>query len=66
MVLASVDGMLGNADSLDLPGKTMTNANVFMVDTQATATTLFVIFAVLVPVSTLLICLVVFLKRRHL
>ena len=66
MVTAVVNGILGNEGAAELPGKTVTDNTLFNVETMSAAYTLFVIFAILLPVATLVVCLLVFLKRRHL
>ena len=66
LVTAVVNGILGNEGAAELPGKTVTDNTLFNVETMSAAYTLFVIFAILLPVATLVVCLLVFLKRRHL
>ncbi|MBQ3133077.1 MAG: GldG family protein [Clostridia bacterium] len=66
LVENTVNHILDKGDSIEFDDKTLDSGNVLSVDSAATALTVFVIFVALVPVATLVVCLVVFLKRRHL
>lgn len=54
----------GNEDSVTVPGKDITQTSTEF--TAGTANVLGLVFALLLPVALLVICLVVFLRRRHL
>ena len=62
----TVNHILNKEDAIQFASKTLTADSTLTVDSAATALTVFVIFVALVPVATLVVCLVVFLKRRHL
>lgn len=66
LILQVVNGVLDNKEALNLPGRAVTGSNLFNVGSMSTAWVLFTLFVLILPLGTLAICLVVFIKRRHL
>ena len=63
-VLLSVANNLTGNDAIVISGKSVKTDTMTL--TESTVWTLMIIFVVVIPVVTLVICLVVFIKRRHL
>ena len=57
------NNLTGN-DAIVISGKSVKTDTMTL--TESTVWTLMIIFVVVIPVVTLVICLVVFIKRRHL
>ena len=64
LLLQSINGISGNEDAVTV--STLSLAQDTLEFTRLTALVLFIVFVIAVPVILLVICLVVFLKRRHL
>ena len=64
VLLNSVNTITGNEDAIVISGKSVQSDSLTL--TQSAAMTMMVIFVIAIPVLTLVICLVVFIKRRHL
>ena len=64
LLLQSINGISGNEDAVTVSTLSLTQDTLEF--TSLTSLILFIIFVVAVPVILLVICLVVFLKRRHL
>lgn len=67
LTVGVINAILGSEDVIiELEDKTLSSTDTLAVDSAGTALVVFVIFVILVPVGTLVACLLVFLKRRHL
>ena len=67
LTVGVINAVLGSEDVvIELKDKTLSATDTLAVDSAGTALFVFVIFVILVPVGTLVACLLVFLKRRHL
>ena len=64
LLLQSINGISGNEDAVTV--STLSLAQDTLEFTPLTFLILFIVFVIAVPVILLVICLVVFLKRRHL
>ena len=64
VLLGSVNTLTGNENAIVISGKVVQTDTMTL--TESTIMTMMVIFVVVIPVLTLVICLVVFIKRRHL
>ena len=67
LTVGVINAVLGSEDvTIELQDKALSATDTLAVDSAGTALFVFVIFVILVPVGTLVACLLVFLKRRHL
>ncbi len=67
LTVGVINAVLGSEDVIiELEDKVLSSADTLAVKSAGTALVVFVIFVILVPVGTLVACLLVFLKRRHL
>ena len=64
LLLSTVNGMVGMEDTVQISGKSMTQTTTEFSATAAMV--MLVVFQYVLPIGILVICLVVFLRRRHL
>ena len=64
LLLQSINGISGNEDAVTISALSLDQDT--LVFTDLSKSVLFGLFVIAVPVILLVICLVVFLKRRHL